>query len=76
MFQNAAQRGSSRRAPSRNSGVWSEASCSCSFFSQISAKPLQSGSGLSYFQSTRVQTLYFLICGILLAYFTAWTLSQ
>jgi hypothetical protein len=74
--QNAAQRGSSIRAPSRNSGVCSDSSCSFSSRSQISATPLHSGSPSSGQNGILVSMRYFLICGILLAYLTACTFSQ
>jgi len=45
--QNAAQFGSSARAPSKNSGVCSEASCSSALASQISATPDHRGGAVS-----------------------------
>nr|WP_237718316.1 hypothetical protein [Rhodovulum sp. PH10] len=74
--QNAAWFGSSAGAPFISSGDSSEAICSFSLASQISATPLHSGSGGSPDRGIRVSTSYRSICGILLAYFTAWTVSQ
>ncbi len=77
VFQNAAHVGSSSRAPCRNSGDCSDSSCSFSFSSQISAIPPNIGSlPLSREKSTRVSIMYFLICLIFEAYFTACTSSQ
>ena len=68
--QKAAQFGSSRRAPSRNSGVCSEASCSSASASQISAMPWCGSPGspaAAVSAGSLLSMRYFLICGILLA---------